>query len=38
MKQKIVGFIESIKGELSEISKFLYENPETGYNEYKAQD
>lgn len=38
MKQKIVGFIESIKGELSEISRFLYENPETGYNEYKAQE
>jgi amidohydrolase len=37
MKQKITGFIELIKDELISINKYIYENPETGYKEYKAQ-
>lgn len=37
MKQKIVGFIELIKDELISISRYIYENPEAGYKEYKAQ-
>ena len=38
MKQKVIGFIEHIRDELIGISKFLYDNPETSYKEYKAQD
>jgi amidohydrolase len=38
MKQKIIGFVELIRNELTDISNFLYENPETGYQEYKAQE
>jgi amidohydrolase len=38
MKQKVVGFIELIKDELADVSKYIYENPETAYNEHKAQD
>lgn len=38
MRQQIVGFIESINDELIDISKYIYENPETAYKEFKAQD
>lgn len=38
MKRQIVGFIELIKDELVSISKFIHDNPETGYKEFKAQD
>lgn len=38
MKQQIIGFIESIKDELISISRYIYDNPETSYNEYKAQE
>lgn len=38
MKRKVLGFIELIKDELGEINKFIYENPETAYQEHKAQD
>lgn len=38
MRQQITGFIESIKDELIQISRFIHDNPETAYKEYKAQD
>lgn len=38
MRQQITSFIESIKDELIEINKFLYDNPETANKEYKAQE
>lgn len=37
MKQKIIGFIELIRDELIDINRYIYENPETGYKEHKAQ-
>lgn len=37
MKQQIVSFIDSLKEDLVEISKYIYENPETAYKEFKAQ-
>lgn len=38
MKRKVSGFIELIKNELCEINEFIYENPETAYQEHKAQE
>lgn len=38
MKQQIIGFIELIKEELTGISKYIYDNPETGYQEFKAME
>lgn len=38
MRHEIMEFIESIKDELISINEYLYNNPETAYNEHKAQD
>lgn len=36
MKQQITGFIELIKDELISINKYIHDNPEVGYHEFKA--
>ncbi|KPU43057.1 p-aminobenzoyl-glutamate hydrolase subunit B [Oxobacter pfennigii] len=36
MRQQIISCIESMSDEISKISKYLYDNPETAYKEYKA--
>ncbi|AJD26946.1 M20 family peptidase [Clostridium botulinum] len=36
MKQKIVSYLKSIESDLFNISKYLYDNPETSFNEYKS--
>lgn len=36
MKQKIISYLSTIKNELSGISKYIYENPEVSFHEYKA--
>ena len=38
MKQEVSDFIKLMKDELIGISKYIYENPETGFKEFKAQD
>lgn len=35
-KEKLLSAVRAIGGELDEISRFLYENPETAYNEHDA--
>ncbi|MET7056463.1 M20 family peptidase, partial [Clostridium botulinum] len=35
-KQKIVSYLKSIESDLFNISKYLYDNPETSFNEYKS--
>jgi amidohydrolase len=37
VKQQITGFIELIKDELISVSKYIHDNPELGYKEFKAQ-
>lgn len=36
MKDKVIEYAESIKGELIELSEYILENPELGYEEFKA--
>ncbi|MCB2293067.1 M20 family peptidase [Clostridium algoriphilum] len=36
MKQEIISYISSIKEDIYNLSNYLYINPETNYNEYKA--
>lgn len=36
MKQKIVSYLKSIESDLFNISKYIYDNPETSFNEYKS--
>lgn len=36
MKQKIVTYLSTIKEEIFNLSKFLYDNPETSFSEEKA--
>ncbi len=36
MKQKIVSYLKSIESDLFNISKFIYDNPETSFNEHKS--
>lgn len=36
MKQEIVTYLSTIKNDLFNLSKFLYENPEYSFKEYKA--
>jgi len=36
MKQEIISYISSIKNDIYNLSKYLYDNPETSYKEYKA--
>lgn len=36
MKQHIISFLSTIKDEILNISKYLYENPEPSYGEFKA--
>lgn len=36
MKQKIISYLSTIKNELSDISKYIYENPEESFHEYKS--
>ncbi len=36
MKQKIVTYLSTIKEEVLNLSKYLYENPEESFNEYKS--
>lgn len=38
MKQTIVTYLSSIKDTIFNISKFLYDNPEESFSEYKAHD
>ncbi|TDT62297.1 M20 family metallopeptidase [Fonticella tunisiensis] len=38
MKEKIKAKVSEIMGELEEISRFLYENPELGNQEFKAAE
>ncbi|GAA0743885.1 M20 family peptidase [Clostridium oceanicum] len=38
MKQRIVSYLDTIKNELFNISKYLYENPEESFKEFKACD
>ena len=36
MKQEIISYISSIKEDIYNLSKYLYDNPETSYKEYKG--
>ncbi|BDR79800.1 hypothetical protein [Clostridium tetani] len=36
MKQYIKSYINTIDNDLYNISKYIYENPESSFNEYKA--
>lgn len=36
MKQKIISYLSTIKNEILGISKYIYENPEESFKEYKA--
>ncbi|MBM7870661.1 amidohydrolase [Clostridium pascui] len=36
MKQEIIGYLESIKEDLFEISSYLYNNPEESFKEYTS--
>lgn len=38
MKQKIISYLSTIKDDILNLSKFLYENPEESFHEYKAHD
>ncbi|UMZ74308.1 M20 family metallopeptidase [Natranaerofaba carboxydovora] len=38
LKQEAIKEIDSIQDTLVDLSKFIYDNPETGCNEYKAVD
>ena len=36
MKQKIISFLSTCSNDIKNLSTYLYENPETSYNEFKA--
>jgi len=36
VKEKVLHLIEEVKDELIQLSKYIYENPELGYEEYKS--
>lgn len=36
MKQKLISFLNSIEDEISELCKYLYNNPEESFKEYNA--
>ena len=36
MKQKIISFLSTCNDDIKNLCTYLYENPETSYNEYKA--
>lgn len=36
MKQEMISYLFTIKEDISKLSKYLYENPEESYNEYKS--
>lgn len=36
MKQEIISFISTCKDDLKNLATYLYENPETSYNEYNS--
>jgi amidohydrolase len=36
LKEKIIAAVESIRGEIVELSHKIHENPETGYQEFRA--
>lgn len=38
MKQQVTGFIEFIRDELISVSRYIHDNPEEGYREFKAQE
>lgn len=38
MKQEIITYLSTIKDDVLNLSKFLYENPEESFHEYKAHD
>lgn len=38
MKQEIVTYLSTIKDDIHLLSKYLYENPEEGYKEYKCKE
>lgn len=37
MRQEIISYLSTIKTEINELSKFLYDNPEESFKEKKAQ-
>lgn len=36
MKQNIISYLDTIKNEILSLSKYLYDNPEESFHEYKA--
>lgn len=36
VKQELISYLSTLRGTLYNLSKFLYENPETSYHEYKS--
>ena len=36
MKQKIISFLSTCSDDIKNLCTYLYENPETSYNEFKA--
>ncbi|MBZ9684894.1 M20 family peptidase [Clostridium estertheticum] len=36
MKQEIISYLSTIKDDIHNLSKYLYDNPETSYKEYKG--
>lgn len=36
MKQEIISYLSTISDEIFQLSKYLYDNPETSFNEFKA--
>jgi amidohydrolase len=38
MKQEMISYLHTIKDDIFNLSKYLYENPEESFNEYKAYD
>ncbi|MBW9158404.1 M20 family peptidase [Clostridium tagluense] len=36
MRQKIISYLSTIKEDIYNLSKYLYDNPETSYKEYKG--
>lgn len=36
MKQEMITFLNTIKGEIFELTKYLYNNPEESFHEYKS--
>jgi Metal-dependent amidase/aminoacylase/carboxypeptidase len=36
MKQEIITYLSTIKQQLFDLSKYIYDNPEHSFNEYKS--